>query len=636
MFRKLVSNLPFSPALVGQLSFYARRLRKEEFTRRLGLIFTVLALIMQSFAVFSPPEQALASGNADIVRGGVSSVDKILEVYDAGAQGQNDFKDLMDYFGVTREELVAMNRKVVYICSSDHNITSFGRQHHYSAAEGELVNNVPRQTGGFSTFYSVPLFRFDSVNHSVNCYDSYVGNSQKLGWFGIMRKCGNFQIKNKTQKLPRGHFVAVSCSAVKGYAYDERQLDLKVKVYLYFGGQPGKGKQFGPIMAEQAEPSADIGPGYGFSFNVPAEYQRLASATPVWAVMQPLPGWEQPTVQFENALEVPSDCNIPTKTPASCSGLAVGYIDRTHIKLTAQAVADKDVIISSYMFVVTDNSGKKVYEKIINTSNQLASIENIDLASPGEYTTKVVVKTSVGSFESADCNKPITISPIQKCKFSSSILETDENCKPCPYDKTIWLKDEASCRTQISESKEAKNLSQNISNANGTTAKAADRIEFTIYTTNIGSGTVGANIQESIGDVLEYAKLLDSGGGTFNDSEKTLKWGNVQIGPQQTDIRKFVVQVKDVIPSTPRAANDPAAYNCLMTNSYGNTIDIHVDCPVEKAIEGAVHILPSTGPGENVLFGLVLIMVVTYFYARSRQLSKEVRLIKKEFNSGTI
>jgi len=40
MFRKIVSNLPFSPALVGQLGFYAKRLRKEETTRRLGLILS--------------------------------------------------------------------------------------------------------------------------------------------------------------------------------------------------------------------------------------------------------------------------------------------------------------------------------------------------------------------------------------------------------------------------------------------------------------------------------------------------------------------------------------------------------------------------------------------------------------------
>ena len=61
MFRNIVSNLPFSPALVGQLGFYAKRLRKEEATRRLGLIFTVLALVVQSFAVFQAPEPVNAT-----------------------------------------------------------------------------------------------------------------------------------------------------------------------------------------------------------------------------------------------------------------------------------------------------------------------------------------------------------------------------------------------------------------------------------------------------------------------------------------------------------------------------------------------------------------------------------------------
>ena len=55
MFRRIFSNLSFSPALVGQLGFYAKRLRREEATRRLGLVFTALALVVQSLAVFSPP-----------------------------------------------------------------------------------------------------------------------------------------------------------------------------------------------------------------------------------------------------------------------------------------------------------------------------------------------------------------------------------------------------------------------------------------------------------------------------------------------------------------------------------------------------------------------------------------------------
>ena len=67
MFRKLVSNLSFSPALVGQLGFYAKRLRKEETTRRLGLIFTALALIVQSFTMLQASEPASAADATDMV-----------------------------------------------------------------------------------------------------------------------------------------------------------------------------------------------------------------------------------------------------------------------------------------------------------------------------------------------------------------------------------------------------------------------------------------------------------------------------------------------------------------------------------------------------------------------------------------
>ncbi len=635
MFRKLVSNLPFSPALVGQLGFYARRLRKEEFTRRLGLIFTVLALIMQSLAVFSPPEQALASNTSDIIKGGVNSVGDILNVYD-NSGATNDFKDIMDYFGVTRAELAAMNKNKQYICSSDHSIISFGRQHHYSSSEGEIEHHVPKQAGGFSTLHSVPLYRFDSVNNMVNCYASFIGNSKSVGWFAIMQKCGNFQIKKNVRKLPLGHFVTATCRVVQGYAYDERQLDLKTRVYLYFNGKPGVGKQFGPVQADQATPTSTAGAGHGFSFVVPEEYQKSGKPTTVWAVMQPLPGWSASTVQFDNTVQIPGSCT-PTKIPiAACTDLKISYIDRTHIAMAARASASEGATISAYTFTVTNKSGKKVYEKIVSSSEGLASLSNIEFKDIGDYTVKVVVKTSLGDKTSVDCAGDFHVCPPSKCMFSPTISSIDENCKPCPYDSSIWIKDEKNCRPQISESKEAKNLTQNVTNANGTTARITDRIEYTIYTTNVGSGAVTASINESLGDVLEYAKLLDSGGGTFDDQTKTLSWGNVTLAAQKTDTRKFVVQVLDTIPATPHGSNNPAAFNCVMTNSYGNTVDISVQCPLTKQIEGATHVLPATGPGENVVFGTILIMVVTYFYVRNRQMNKEVRLIKKEFNAGTI
>jgi hypothetical protein len=405
---------------------------------------------------------------------------------------------------------------------------------------------------------------------------------------------------------------------------------------LYFNGPPGKGQQHGPVMSDQTTPTAPLGSGYGFSFDVPEQYQKSKQSTIVWAVMQPLPGWNQPNVQFDNTVTIPGNCT-PTQTPiAQCSQLDVRRIDRTHISMTAKAHADQGGKITGYVFVVSDKSGKKVFEKSITSSDGLAKVDSVDLKSPGDYNAKVTVKTNLGDKDSLDCAKVLSVSPPEKCKYSPTILATDKDCQPCPYDNGVWIKDETNCRPQISESKEAKNLTQNIPSAASTTAKADDRIEYTIYTTNVGSGTVTTNISESLTDVLEYAQLFDLGGGNFDTKGQVLSWGDVALGPQQTDVRHFVIQVADHIPSTPRAANNPAAYNCLMTNSYGNTIDINVDCPAVKSVETVVKQLPSTGAGENVLFGAALLMMVTYFYARSRQMNKEIKLIRHEFNSGTI
>lgn len=390
MFRKLVSSLPFSPALVGQLGFYIRRLRKEEATRKLGLIFTVLAVAMQSLAVFTPPEQAVARNGSSIIDGGVSSINQLLNVYDSP---NSDYKALLDYVGITRGELAGMNPAVQYICSSDHTWISFGRAPRYSEELGQIKHEVPLPDGGISTFYSVPLYRFDSVNNRVNCYDSYVGESAKIGKFAILRKCGNLQLRKNIEKPP----------------------------------------------------------------------------------------------------------------------------------------------------------------KVESTSKHKA----------------------------------------------------------------------------------AKNLTKS-DNAENVVASATDRIEYTITTTNTGNIDTTADIKEELSDVLEYATLIDAGGGTLDPSTKILSWGQVNLAIEKTDTRRFVIQLFDTIPSTPRAADDPASHNCVMTNTYGNTVEIEVECPPVKEVESAVKRLPATGPGENVLFGTILLMVVTYLYVRSRQISKEAILIRKDYSTGDL
>jgi hypothetical protein len=74
MFEKLLATLPYNPGLADQMVFYGRRMREESAIRRTGLIFIVLAFMIQFFAVLNPPRPAAAaacSGN-DLVYCGIS------------------------------------------------------------------------------------------------------------------------------------------------------------------------------------------------------------------------------------------------------------------------------------------------------------------------------------------------------------------------------------------------------------------------------------------------------------------------------------------------------------------------------------------------------------------------------------
>lgn len=638
MFRKLVSNLPFSPALVGQLGFYTRRLKKEQATRRLGLIFTALAVAVQSFAVFNPPEQALASNQSDVIPGGVSTEKDVLKVYDLGAKSKNDFKDLLDYYGVTRTELGKLSSKK--ICSSDKSIISIGRDHVFSTSQGELKHAVPKQSGGYSTFYSRPLYRFDvKTNGKTNCYDMLVGSSKKAGWFAIMKKCGNLAIKKNVKKLPRGSFITATCKTITGFAYDERQLDKAVKIYLYFGGAPGNGTKYGPIVANDKTPGSPVGAGHGFSFAIPEKYQKTKNTTTVWAVLQPLPGWTEATVQFENKVSVPGNCtpaSTPTPKPeptAACSSLRANIIERTKFTYSATGTVSSGATIKGYHYVIS-KEGKMVFDKTYNTSNSPFTSEVISLKDAGTYEAKVSLLTSIGSKDGAACIKILTVSPPDKCKYNDNLLATDKDCQPCPYDSSIWSKDE-DCSFKITQSKEARNLTQGIGDANNTTAKPGDRIEYTLTTSNLGVAPATTNIEEALLDVLDYGSVTELGGGTFNNDSKKLAWNNITIEGGKTDTRRFIVQVSDTIPATPRGANNPAAYDCVMTNAYGNTTNIDVECPAGKAVENTVQQLPETGPAGNMAFGAILLMTTVYFYARSRLMGKEARILRKEFNVGT-
>lgn len=633
MFRKLISNLPFSPALVGQLGFYARRLKKEETTRRLGLIVTALALVVQSFAVFSPPESANASNASDLIRGGVKSKSQLLDVYDRSANGNGDFKDILDYAGITREELADTKEKSInsrqYGKDSDA-WKSWGRVHRFSSAQGEVKHVVPRGSGGASTVYSRPLWLFDSTSWTIkngSTYEVFLGHSKKIGAFSIMKACGNLTVRKTPKPAPEGNFLQATCDVVKGSAVDARNSNENVKVYLYFDGPPGKGEKVGPITASGAN--------HTFSYQVPEKYKKASSSTQVWGVLVPLAGWNDNSVQFKNTATIPGNCIKPQPVPAAaCTSLQGRVIERTKFSLVAKSTVENGAKVTSYSFTVKDAAGKIVQTKTVDSSALQVDSGTITLTTPGTYSAHVVVKTSVGDKDGANCATTLKVAAPEMCALNPSLPKNSPDCKPCPGNSQIWYQD-AACNPETAQSKVAKNLTQNV-DASTVVAQASDRIEYTVYVENVGQVPASVTIDEELTDVMEYATIQDNGGGTYNADTHILGWGTISLQPDEKASRTFVIKVNDQIATTAQGQSEPGSYDCIMTNAFGNTINTKVACEAPKVLEQTISELPHTGPTENMIFAGTLGTLVTFFWARSLQIGKEVRLIRKDFNSGTI
>lgn len=236
-----------------------------------------------------------------------------------------------------------------------------------------------------------------------------------------------------------------------------------------------------------------------------------------------------------------------------------------------------------------------------------------------------------------------------RCTYQGlgSIASTDVNCKPrCTYDSTI-AQDSPLCKPcKASQnqndavvclvlSKSAQNLTRTILNADGSTAEPSDVIEYTLSASNTGKATVkGYVVQENIGDVLDYADVIDFHGAS-EDSNHLVSWPKADLLPGQTVQKRLTIKVKSTIPVTNTPSANPGSFDCVMTNVYNNAVNIKVDCPIVKQVEVVTTTkLADTGPGTSIAIGFGLTVIVGYFFARSRLMTKELDAIRVEYTSS--
>ena len=201
---------------------------------------------------------------------------------------------------------------------------------------------------------------------------------------------------------------------------------------------------------------------------------------------------------------------------------------------------------------------------------------------------------------------------------------------------SLSLSDNKLLNNNIVKSKTATNVSQGFVGAISTTAFANDQISYTITVENTGLIPASTKLSDNLSDALEYATLIDNGGGTLDKTTKILSWPDVTLSSKSKQTRTFVIRLLEIIPATAKGSTNTSSYDCIMTNSFGNSIDINVDCPTQKIIENVAKELPQIGISENMVFAVIILVLTLFFYARTRQLQSEIRLIRRDISMGTI
>lgn len=195
MFRKLISNLPFAPQLIEQVVFYTRRLSRENVTRKLTVVFSILAFVVQIFTIMVPAESSVAASTNDVIYGGIGTENpkqKLLEVYDKDrdSRGRDGIQKLFERFGIDRRAIVESSRTT--ISSANRNLRSVGRNPHSELDEKFWVAG--------HHYYLRPLWTWDSSGPST--YPALEGRRANGKRFWVLLSCGNMVINDELPDKP--------------------------------------------------------------------------------------------------------------------------------------------------------------------------------------------------------------------------------------------------------------------------------------------------------------------------------------------------------------------------------------------------------------------------------------------------
>ncbi len=165
---------------------------------------------------------------------------------------------------------------------------------------------------------------------------------------------------------------------------------------------------------------------------------------------------------------------------------------------------------------------------------------------------------------------------------------------------------------ELALSKSAYNITQGV-NASSVAAQEGDRIRYTLQVRNTGDVSMPDYIiSDDISDILEYAEVVNLGGGNLVSG--IISYPAVDIDSGETVSRTFEVEVKS-------NSEWPEGGDFVMTNIFGNRVDVSVRYPGAPGV-GVTPSAPLAKAGAtlNMIFGYFFLLSSIYLYGREKLL----------------
>ena len=632
MFNKFLSNIAVNPSFLNQFTFYSKRLKKEESIRKLGLVFIVLSMLVQVTASLFPAELSLAASSNDVIYGGVSSKADLVSKCNNNAQVQAIYAK----FGVTCAEINATTTKLTSINSSG-NYWSMGRtplsNHGISSDDwGERTLHA-----GGATMYHRPL---KAWGNGVNYEAFAVKSGTKTYW--ILKNCGNLTTNGPESPTPNleVHKKLLTPASVKpgdtvkfqltyrntvdeSVAVDFRLRDLldntnlePVSMTGQTGTQDGdpklelKGLGFSPTLRESvvtakvkttvangtvvcniANASADV---------VGVKPSNEVCFTVVVAPPPPPPVQPEKYCPYDSSLKA-SDPKC-VQPPAGLCVVSTSFKDGSNkdIKITTEASTEGNTKVESYSYDL-EVDGK------VDADSKTASLSDTHEfkgLSKGNHKIQVLVNFSNGIQKlSKACTTEVDVAEDARLVQSKKVVDEKGN------------------------------------DMNAKKISSGDKLIFKLSTKNItNTDSPSYSAEDYFGDVLEYAEISDmkalEAQGITLGKDNYLHWSTASIKGNSEEIKTVSVKVKPIIPSTNKPLSTGTDQDCVISNKFGNQVSVNINCPLIKTIETATTKLPDTGPGSTVGLAFLITVIASYFFARSRLLNKEARIVKNMYQQA--